>query len=140
MNGLIDMLKGGNHSLVIAKGGERHVFDTRGIATLLQLVTDESPVMQGATIADKVVGKAAAALMIAGGAKAVHALLISDGAIKLLRDAGVAAGYEERTDHIMNRTASGWCPMELACRNCRTAGECITAIRNTIENMKKNKQ
>lgn len=132
---LTGMLKSGNHSLIIAHGDDTRVYDTKGIATLLQLVTSGNQTMQRATIADKVVGKAAAALMIIGGATAVHALLISDGAVELLHDAGVTVDYDKRVDHILNRTASGWCPMEQACRNCRTAEECLTAIKKTTEKL-----
>lgn len=108
------------------------VYDTRGIATLLQIIDKDSNELSGATVVDKVVGKAAAALMIVGGVSELHALLISQGALSLLATSDICVSYDTLTDHIINRTNTGWCPMELACRNCITAEECITEIRNLI--------
>ncbi len=132
---LIDLLRNGNHSLVIHRD-TTSVYDTRGIATLLQIIDHNSKELSGASVVDKVVGKAAAALMIVGGVSELHAMLISQGALSLLATSDISISYDTVTDHIINRTHSGWCPMELACRNCVTAEECITEIRNLISKQK----
>lgn len=130
-NELIDLLRNGNHSLVIHRD-TTSVYDTRGIATLLQISNE----LSGATVVDKVVGKAAAALMIVGGVSELHALLITQGALSLLATSDIRVSYDTLTDHIINRTHTGWCPMEMACRDCVTAEECITEIRNLISKQK----
>lgn len=132
---LIDLLRNGNHSLIIHRD-TTSVYDTRGIATLLQIIDKDSNELSGATVVDKVVGKAAAALMIVGGVSELHAMLISQGALSLLVTTDVCVSYDTVTDHIINRNHSGWCPMELACRDCITAEECITEIRNLISKQK----
>lgn len=134
-NELIDLLRNGNHSLVIHRD-TTSVYDTRGIATLLQIIDKDSNELSGATVVDKVVGKAAAALMIVGGVSELHALLISQGALSLLATSDIRVSYDTLTDHIINRTNTGWCPMEMAFRDCITAEECITEIRNLISKQK----
>lgn len=129
---LAELLREGNHSLVVGNGGT-HTYDTRGIATLLDLVTTGSPLLRGAEVADRVVGKAAAALMVLGGVTGVYALVVSDGALDLLGRYGVAVGYDRRTPHIVNRTNTGWCPMELACRDCQTAEDCLAEIKKCMK-------
>ena len=145
---LIDLLRNGNHSIVIGRddgspgNGNPQVltYDTKGIATLLQIINDASDQLRGATVVDKVVGKAAAALLVLGGTKELHALLISDGALDLLGRAGVKVSYDRLTNHILNRDQTDWCPMEKACRDCETAEKCLAAIREQLTKMRKNKE
>ena len=132
---LIDLLRNANHSLVIHRD-TTSVYDTRGIATLLQIIDRDSNELSGASVVDKVVGKAAAALMIVGGVSELHALLITQSALSLLATSDIRVRYDTLTDHIFNRNHTGWCPMELACRDCVTAEECITEIRNLISKQK----
>ena len=134
-NELIDLLRNGNHSLVIHRD-TTSVYDTRGIATLQQIIDKDSNGLSGATVVDKVVGKAAAALMIVGGVSELHALLITQGALSLLATSDIRVSYDTLTGHIINRNHTGWCPMEMACRDCVTAEECLTEIRNLISKQK----
>lgn len=149
---LIGLLQKGNHSIVICRHCSNSAdngscdnpqvlaYDTKGIATLLQIVNDGSGLLRGATVVDKVVGKAAAALLILGGTKELHALLISRGALDLLASTGVKVSCDQQTDHIMNSAQTDWCPMEKACRDCKTADECLAAIRKQIMKMRNHKQ
>ncbi len=121
------------HSLVIKTArDEVFSFDGRGISDLMRLLSASPDMLEEAMLADKVVGKAAAALMISGGIKAVYADTISDGALRLLRGTGIKVSYDERTDHIVNRDGTDWCPMEKACRDCLTAEECLERIKQII--------
>lgn len=99
-NELIDLLRNGNHSLVIHRD-TTSVYDTRGIATLLQIIDKDSNELSGATVVDKVVGKAAAALMIVGGVSELHALLISQGALSLLATSDISVSYDTLTDQTL---------------------------------------
>lgn len=68
MEDLIRLLHGGDHSLVVANGNV-YTFNGRGVTDLYALLREDPGFLKGASIADKVVGKAAAALMILGGVK-----------------------------------------------------------------------
>ena len=134
-----DLLRSGNHSLVI-DNGEVRTFDGKGVKDLLRLLDEEPQELKGAKIADKVVGKAAAALMVLGKVREVYAELISTPAVELLRKYGVAVSFGNETDHIMNRDQTGWCPMETACRNVDSPTDMLRAIKQKMAEMINRKQ
>lgn len=63
---LIERLDAEQCSCVIYNGGETRLFWERGVQDLYRLLKTEPDFLQGAFIADKVIGKAAAALMALG--------------------------------------------------------------------------
>lgn len=131
MEELVKLLHEGNHSLVVANGTVR-TFDRRGVADLYDLFCHEPEFLAGASVADKVVGKGAAALMVLGKVSALHTDVISQGALELLRDSSVKVSYGQSVPHIINRSGTGWCPVETLCRECRTADECLPLIGKFI--------
>ncbi len=133
------MLHEGNQSLVIRTNADDiFTFDGRGISDLLQLLNGSPDLLGGALVADKVVGKAAAALMILGGVKAVFADTISEPALQLFASAApkVDVTYNNKVEHIINRTKTGWCPMELVCKEARTPEECLENIKSFLKERK----
>ena len=135
---LAEVLHSGSHSLVLLHEGEVHAYDGRGVSDLLRLLDTEPQMLSGAAVADKVVGKAAAAIMLSGGVRTLYADVISRQALQLLASAAphVDAAYGVETDHIINRSRTGWCPMELACRDCSSAAECVARIRAKVAEMR----
>lgn len=138
MKELIDMLHAGNYSCVIANGERIRTFTQRGVADLYDLLTQEPDFLHGASVADKVIGKAAASLMVLGGVREVYTRTISRPALRLLQEAGVTVNCDEVVDHIINRTHTGWCPMEQASRDLHTAEEIFPVIKEFISNQRKN--
>ncbi len=126
---LTRILHAGGHSLVVARDGEIHTYDGRGVSDLLRLLDEDNAPLHGAEIADKVVGKAAAALMIAGGVACVHADVISSSAIALFNRSSVHVSCDIVPPYIVNRKGTGMCPLELRCMDCATPDECISRIR-----------
>lgn len=133
---LYDEMISGRHSLAISNDGETLYFEGRGITDLHGIYNSNPGLLRGSTAADKIVGKGAAALMIAGGVDKLYAGTISKGAIALLNDSAVEADYEKVTDHIINRAGDGWCPVERLCRDCTTAAECLPLINDFISQSK----
>ena len=118
MKALIDILHSEGLTLVLkSDDGTIHRFTQRGVKDLLMLVTESPETLKGALIADKAVGKAAAACMVVGGVKHVRADVMSEPALALLQHHGVEAEYGTLVDHIINRTGDGWCPMERLSRD-----------------------
>ena len=138
MKELIDMLHAGNYSCVIANGERIRTFTQRGVTDLYDLLTQEPDFLHGASVADKVIGKAAASLMVLGGVREVYTRTISQPALRLLQEAGVTVNCDEVVDHIINRTHTGWCPMEQASRDLHTAEEIFPVIKEFISNQRKN--
>ena len=77
----IDTLHRENCSCVILKDKELTIYKGPGISDLLRLLKTEPEKLQGAFVADKVIGKAAAELLILGEVDSIYTDLISDGAI-----------------------------------------------------------
>ena len=135
MTELQELLRSGNHSLVVAKT-EVNTYDGRGVSDLFRLLHDEPEALHGALLADKVVGKGAAALMVVAKAAEVYAEVISQPALDMLLKAGIVATYGQLVEHIINCDATDMCPLEKRCMACRTAEECIPEITAFIEEMK----
>ncbi len=134
------MLHEGKHSLVIkTKEGERFAFYGSGISDLLQLLHRSPDILAEAKVADKVVGKAAAALMILGGVKIVFADIISLPALELFASAApdIDVTYNNKVEYIVNRTQTGWCPMELATKDTETPEECLENIKAKLAELRK---
>lgn len=127
MRELIDLLHRGRHSLVVA-GDEVRTFDGCGVSDLYRLLTNEPNLLRRASVADKVVGKGAAALMVEGGVREVYADVVSTPALALFRVGGIPVRYGQEVPHIVNRAGNGICPVEQLCRDCTTATECIPLI------------
>lgn len=123
-----EILHKGNHSLVIDNDGDIHVFDGRGVSDLYRLYTTEPQLLCGAVLADKVVGKGAAALMVLGKVRAIYADTISSPALSMLESDGITVAYSTLVDNIINRQGTGICPVETLCIDCLTAEECLPKI------------
>lgn len=132
----VGSLENGRHSLAIENNGTTYVFDGKGVADLFRIYMETPHILSGASVADKVVGKGAAALMAAGGVAALHALVVSKGAIRLLEGTGIDVSYDNLVEAIVNRAGTGLCPVETLCRDCRTPQECVPLIAGFIANMK----
>lgn len=95
MKELIYMLHAGGYSCVIANGDRIRTFTRRGVADLYDLLVQEPEFLHGAFVADKVIGKAAASLMVLGGVRQVYTRTISQPALRLLQEAGVTVSCDE---------------------------------------------
>ena len=73
MKRLIELLHSEGCSCVIESQGEIRAFRQRGVADLYDLYQNERDFMQNAQLADKVIGKGAAALIVLGKMKEVYA-------------------------------------------------------------------
>lgn len=90
---LIERLDAEQCSCVIYNGGETRLFWERGVQDLYRLLKTEPDFLRGAFIADKVIGKAAAALMALGGVDEVFARVISSPGRELLERSGIKVDF-----------------------------------------------
>ena len=134
MKQLIDILHNEGLTLVIKSGdGEIRRFTGRGVKDLLMLAVEHQEVLKGAFIADKAVGKAAAACMVVGGIEQVHADVMSEPALALLQDHGIIAEYGQLVDHIINRDGTDWCPMEKLSRDENNPAAIVARIQDFFQ-------
>lgn len=132
MEDLVRLLHDGKYSLVVANG-DVCTFNGQGISDLYKLFKEDPGFLRGASLADKIVGKAAATLMVLGGVREVYADIICLSAIDLLRNSKIQLNYGIVVPNITNRTKTGLCPLEIRCQNCLTPLECLNQIEEFIE-------
>src|SRR5262245_23244224 len=90
-NSLLDRLRAEKLTLLVERGGKR-VFasDRRGIRTLYEAVSENLALFEGSDVADKVVGLAAAYILVYARVGKISAALMSQEARRFLKEAGVA--------------------------------------------------
>lgn len=135
MNEIIKLLHEGGYSCVI-RNGEIRTFTQRGVADLYDLLQQDPTFLKGAWIADKVIGKAAAALMVLGGVREIYTDIISEPALSLLKNAGIKVDCVQVVHRIQNRAKTGWCPLETICYEEETAEDMLPLIHDFVQRMR----
>lgn len=123
------------HTLALCRGGEVVTSDRRGVMPMLGFLR-EGRDLSGFCAADRVVGRAAAMLFAKAGVRAVHAEVMSDGAVALLAAHGIDASCDVRTAAIENRQKTGLCPMESAVAGIEDIDAGIAAICRRAEELR----
>lgn len=129
------LLHEGNYSCVIQNGQEIRTFCRRGVIDLYELYETEREFMHDACVADKVIGKGAAALLALGKVTYVHADVASRTALDLLQQAGIDVDCDQTVPYIINRQGNGRCPLETACHDAATPEEAYPLIRDFVQKM-----
>lgn len=117
----------------VIRNQEIRRFHNRGIVDLYNVYDREPQFLDGAAVADHAIGKAAAAILIAGKAKHVYADLISLSALILLREAGIPTDYGQVVSYIQNHHLTDWCPMESECYSAKNVEDMMPLIKNFVE-------
>ena len=133
----VSLIRGERAGAVLVKDGVIVAIEPNGpgVKPLLRLHDFRADVMKGAWVVDKVVGRAAAAIALDGGAARVHGLLMSETAKAFLDEQGVPASAEETVPQILNRTRDGLCPLEDAVKNLDVPDKMVKAIRARIKKL-----
>lgn len=127
---MLEMLNEQGLSLLVYNHGELTTHANRGIQDLLQLISEQPERLKGAVVADKIIGKSAAAIMIVGGVKQVHTNIICTPARELFEANGVQVFASEEVPMIMNRNRSGMCPMDTQINEVESVEECVAILQN----------
>jgi hypothetical protein len=137
MKNIIQILHEGEFACVICNQDKIRTFSQPGVADLYYLLNNEPDFLKGAYVADKIVGKAAAALMILGGVNKLYTDIISQPALVLLQGSDIEVSYKESVPHVINRDKSDWCPMEKLCFQETSADSILSLITGFINASKK---
>lgn len=86
--------------------------EKHGIAPIMQVLSENPELLRDAYVEDRVIGRAAALLLIYGQIRALYAELISEYAVEVLAKTKMEVRYERIVPSIMNRNKTGMCPME----------------------------
>ncbi|WP_394010993.1 DUF1893 domain-containing protein [Anaerococcus cruorum] len=119
-----------SYSIVVVK--ENKVVNTsnkNGLMPILDLYNNDKSLLKEASVADKVIGKAAALLLIEAGIKELYTDLISENAISILDDTNIKYIYKTKVKEIRNRDNTGRCPMEELSLASANADELLAKIK-----------
>lgn len=125
------ILREGNYTFAACSGDKILTSTQRGVAPLLNLI-DAGESLNGWSVADKVIGRAAAFLYVLLGAKEIWSGVISRPALEVFRDFGVEVSCGETVELIMNRSCTGLCPMESSVLGIKDPAEAEKAIRKKL--------
>lgn len=104
---------GGQYTFVLVRAGQVAATGTRdGIGELLEVVARRGASLRGASLADKIVGKAVAMIAVYAGITEIYTPLVSEPAEQVLREFGIALAADRRVPLIRNKRNDGLCPME----------------------------
>jgi len=130
------MIKKSNISCVVIRDNTIvHTADGRGISPLLALYINEPQMLRDAIVVDKIIGKAAAVILILGGAKFVFGEIMSRAAKKYLVRYEIKAQYGRCVDMITAIGGKGICPIEKSVLDIDKPSECFVSLNKKATEM-----
>lgn len=124
------------HSVAVCRAGEVMTRDGRGIAPLLAIASEESA-LRGASVADLIVGKAAALLMVRAGVSEVYAEVMSEAGERTLSEHDIPHSCGLLVPYIIDRTGKDVCPMERAVADVSDPAEAYAVLSARLEELKR---
>ena len=120
-------------AFVLVKDGVVLRTGTRdGIGELIQAVETLGDAAQGASLADKVVGKAVAMVARAARLQAIYSPLASQAALDALMIDHIPLEYDRLVPLILNKRNDGPCPMEKLTQPIQDPLQAVTALREFV--------
>ena len=140
MRRLIEILRREACSLVVETAtGEVTTYNKPGVRDLVWLLDNEPWRLRRARVADKVIGRAAAALLVNGGVAAVHGEVMSRRALPLLEEAGVDVSWGKLVDAIVVPEGDTRCRLEEIVMPATTPIEAEALLRDHFRLMRNSK-
>ena len=123
-----------DYGAVFCKNGKTVCRSGRGIAPVLSLADEIS--FRGFSVADKIVGKAAALLFVKMGISEVYGEVMSRDAAEILKKSNIAYGFGTLCKYIVNRQGDGKCPMEQAVSGTDDPTVAVGLLKDTLKKLK----
>lgn len=124
-------------TLVIVKDGAV-IFKTKShrISGFLHAIDELGGKLEGASVADRVAGKAVAFLCAYAKVKTVYAAVLSRKAHSVFKRNKIRVQWKELVDNVLDADKTGVCPFEKAAENISKADEAYIAFKSLLDNMK----
>ena len=122
------------HTICLCKNGECLYSEKKGIAPMMDFIASGAN-LEDYSVADLVVGKAAALLFVKCGIKNVFAKTLSENGKKILERFGIDYEYETLAEKIINRAGTDICPMEKAVANTDDPEEAFKILKNRLSEL-----
>lgn len=118
--------------LVLREGTVALAMRGVGVKPLVFAYNGGRSLLQGAQVADKVIGKAAAVIAVLGGAGQVYGQVMSQSAVDYLTRHQIPFSYGQLVPAIRNRADTGLCPLEESVVGIEDPAEGFAAIQQRI--------
>jgi iron complex outermembrane receptor protein len=139
LTSLFRLLENGKHSCVVNNREETRTFGKNGVNDLYDLYKSSDKFLDGALMADKIVGQGAAALMVLGGVKGVRTRVVTKPALEMLKKNNVKVIYDEVVPHVINRNKDGQCPLDSRLNGIDSADKALPVIEQFMKDLKEGK-
>ncbi len=134
----IEMIRGNRAECVIVRDNRIVVVERgSGVSPLLKIYDNHRKDMNGSVVVDKVIGRAAAFIVIAGNSKSVYGKIMSEDALELLKKHNINATYDLLVPKILNRKRNGLCPLEDSVKNDTVPEKALESMRKRISELRK---
>ena len=127
-------LKEKDLTLVIVKEG-KIIFETKsqGVSGFLQAIEKIGKRLVASSVADKIVGAAAAMLCAYSEIASVFAVTVSEEGIRVLEDNNVFYQFENQVPNILNHDKTHICPFEKLAIGSKNPKEAYTKLKSFAE-------
>ncbi len=105
----------------------------KGITSLYQLYINDIDKLDGSYIADKIIGKAGALILVSAKILGIYAHIITYEAYNILLYNNVKVTYGTKVPCIINRDGSDLCPIEKLATECNATAEIIPMIKEFLK-------
>lgn len=122
------------HTICLCKDGKCLYSEEKGIKPMINFISNGT-VLQGYSVADLVVGKAAALLFVKSGIVNVFAKVLSQSGKQILDEFGIHYEYEKMVEKIINRLGTDICPMEKTVMNTNNPDVAYDLLFKKINNL-----
>lgn len=117
-----------------SSAGDIVEFHNPGVKDIFNLVSTQPQMLEGSMIADRVIGRGAALLLVLGHVSQVFAQLISEQALQVLQAAEIEVEYNSIVPNIINRDGTDICPVEKLTMNVSEPEVAFEKIREFLTN------
>lgn len=125
-----------NKTCVLVKDETIITSELKGIMPIISLLSTNTD-LEGYSVADRIVGKAAALLFVYAGIKEAYGEVMSETGMKVLEDFNIPYSYKIKTDKIINRTGDDICPMEKTVIEIDNPEDAYIALKKKVESLRK---
>lgn len=130
-------LEKNEYSCVVLKDDKLYRFNGIGVKPIISNLDINKTFFEDALIADKIIGKAAALLLVLGKIKMVYGAVMSQTAIEVFENNKTSYQFGEKVPFISNRSNTGTCPLEQAVAEIDQPDKAYIAIKNKIAELMK---
>ena len=123
---LLEQLKNKNYAIIASNG---YFSYENGIKPVINKINEDKEYFNGLIVADKIIGKASAMLLVMSGVKEVSCVVLSKAGQIILEKYNIPYHYDVLTENIINRKGDDICPMEKTVQDIDDLNDAYIALK-----------